>query len=40
MADIGGEHKQVKDHSSESAAIRSFLTNIEYKTPFPVILGE
>ncbi|KAL8899367.1 MAG: hypothetical protein Q9207_006236 [Kuettlingeria erythrocarpa] len=40
MADIGGEHKQVKDHSSESAAIRSFLTNIEYKTPFPVILGD
>lgn len=39
MADIDGEHKQMKDQSSEKAAIRSFLANVEYKTPFPVILG-
>ncbi|KAL8926185.1 MAG: hypothetical protein Q9208_003088 [Pyrenodesmia sp. 3 TL-2023] len=39
MADVDGEHKQMKDQSSEKAAIRSFLANVEYKTPFPVILG-
>ncbi|KAL8762843.1 MAG: hypothetical protein Q9184_001229 [Pyrenodesmia sp. 2 TL-2023] len=39
MAEVDGEHKQMKDQSSEKATIRSFLANIEYKTPFPVILG-